>query len=75
MFDVSSMCCHRVRTELGGGAWCPKLDNSQPGAYEYLQIDLGELKVIVMTETQGRSGSGQVSMRMNANFQSENLLN
>ena len=30
--------------------------------YEYLQIDLGELKVITMAETQGRGGGGQVYM-------------
>ena len=46
--------------EINGGAWCPK-NPVDKDAYEYLQIDLGELKVITMVETQGRFSHGQVS--------------
>lgn len=50
---------HRIRSEANGGAWCPKKSISSD-VYEYLQIDLGELKVITLVETQGRFGNGQV---------------
>jgi len=49
----------RIRTETEGGAWCPKEHVSRE-AHEYLQIDLGQLKIITMVETQGRFGNGQV---------------
>lgn len=51
----------RIRTEKSGGAWCPKLQISRD-TYEWLEIDLGELKVITLVETQGRFGNGQVDM-------------
>ena len=50
----------RIRWETNGGAWCP----SQPvssDTYEFLQVDLGRLKVVTLVETQGRFGNGQVS--------------
>ena len=50
----------RIRGGVQGGAWCPKARISQ-GIYEYLQIDLGRLKVITMVETQGRFNNGEVS--------------
>ncbi len=46
--------------ETNGGAWCPGQPVSKD-VYEYLQIDLGKLKVITLVETQGRFGNGQVS--------------
>lgn len=48
----------RIRLEKGDGAWCPKQQISS-NAYEYLEIDLGLLKVITLVETQGRFGNGQ----------------
>ena len=43
-----------------GGAWCPAnpLSKENLGA-EYLQIDLGDLKVITHALSQGRFGSGR----------------
>ncbi|KAK2152483.1 hypothetical protein LSH36_327g03070 [Paralvinella palmiformis] len=32
--------------------------------YEYLEIDLGRVKVITVVETQGRFGNGQVSVKV-----------
>jgi len=49
----------RIRTETHGGAWCPK-EHVSRDAHEYLEIDLGQLKVITLVETQGRFGNGQV---------------
>ena len=49
----------RIRTEKNGGAWCPKSQISRD-VYEWIQVDLGELKVITQVETQGRFGNGQV---------------
>ncbi|XP_064648959.1 discoidin domain-containing receptor 2-like isoform X3 [Lineus longissimus] len=48
----------RIRTEKNGGAWCPK-PSITPDTYEYLQIDLYNLTVITLVETQGRFGNGQ----------------
>ncbi|XP_013399705.1 venom prothrombin activator pseutarin-C non-catalytic subunit, partial [Lingula anatina] len=48
----------RIRTEEGGGAWCPR-HQIAPGVYEYLQMDLQSLHVITSVETQGRFGNGQ----------------
>ncbi|KAK3610982.1 hypothetical protein CHS0354_015099 [Potamilus streckersoni] len=48
----------RIRTELHGGAWCPKLTINK-GSYEYLQIDLERLMVITQVEVQGRFGNGK----------------
>lgn len=48
----------RIRTEKHGGAWCPRPQISKD-VYEWLEIDLGELKVVSMVETQGRFGNGQ----------------
>ena len=55
---VRAVCC-RIRTETLGGAWCPKERVSRE-AREYLQVDLGQLKVVTLVETQGRFGNGQV---------------
>ena len=49
----------RIRTERNGGAWCPKQQISRD-VYEWLEIDLGQLKVVTQVETQGRFGNGQV---------------
>jgi hypothetical protein len=49
----------RIRSETDGGAWCPMKPVSKSNI-EYLQIDLGGLKVITLIETQGRFGQGQV---------------
>ncbi len=51
----------RIRTNSGGGAWCPAQEIAED-TYEYLQIDLGGLKVITLVETQGRFGEGQVRL-------------
>lgn len=51
---------YRIRTEIQGGAWCPKQIITKE-SYEYLQVDLGELTVITKVEVQGRFGNGQVS--------------
>ncbi|ESN93366.1 hypothetical protein HELRODRAFT_181110 [Helobdella robusta] len=48
----------RVNQEKDGGAWCPKPLVAQE-ATEWLQVDLEDLKVITMVETQGRYGMGQ----------------
>ena len=45
--------------ENNGGAWCPKEEVSR-ASYEYIEIDLRQLHVITMVETQGRFGNGQV---------------
>jgi len=50
----------RIRTEVNGGAWCPRPQVGRD-ATEWLEIDLGELKVISLIETQGRFGNGQVT--------------
>lgn len=52
-------CFFRIRTERNGGAWCPKQPISRD-TYEWLEIDLQELKVVTQVETQGRFGYGQV---------------
>jgi len=54
---VHTLC--RIRTERNGGAWCPKQQIAR-GVYEWLEIDLGQLKVVTQVETQGRFGNGQV---------------
>jgi discoidin domain receptor family protein 2 len=48
----------RIRTELHGGAWCPR-NQIQRNVYEWLEIDFQELKVVTQVETQGRFGHGQ----------------
>ncbi|XP_074653908.1 discoidin domain-containing receptor 2-like isoform X2 [Tubulanus polymorphus] len=48
----------RIRTEINGGAWCPK-PTIDVKSEEWLEIDLGRLMVITMVETQGRFGNGQ----------------
>jgi len=58
---VDVLC--RIRTERNGGAWCPKQQISRD-VYEWLEVDLGQLKVVTQVETQGRFGNGQVR-RMN----------
>src|SRR6218665_22448 len=54
-----STFCFRIRNKKQGGAWCPKEEVSKE-SFEYLQIDLGELRVITIIETQGHFGHGQV---------------
>ena len=49
----------RIRTERNGGAWCPKQQISK-NVYEWIEVDLQELKVVTQVETQGRFGNGQV---------------
>jgi discoidin domain receptor family member 2 len=51
---------HRIRQEVAGGAWCPS-ELVTKESFEYLEIDLGHLKVITMVETQGRFDNGQVN--------------
>jgi len=60
-FHSQSRCRYvfRIRTERSGGAWCPKRQITRD-VYEWLQVDLGRLKVISLVETQGRFGNGQV---------------
>jgi len=62
--DVAEECIvidlDRIRTEGEGGAWCPK-DQIRKSGNEFLQVDLGTLKVITLVETQGRFGNGQVN--------------
>jgi hypothetical protein len=60
LFNVFFIFVGRIRTERLGGAWCPKHAISRD-AYEWLEIDLQELKAITQVETQGRFGNGQVS--------------
>ena len=50
----------RIRHEQRGGAWCPQQHISKDSG-EFLQIDLGRLKVVTLVETQGRFGHGQVN--------------
>jgi len=52
----------RIRTEKNGGAWCPKSQISRD-VYEWIQVDVGELKVVTQVETQGRFGNGQVRVQ------------
>lgn len=47
----------RIRTERGGGAWCPQRQINAE-TKEWLQIDLGTDMVITAVETQGRYGDG-----------------
>jgi len=56
--SVAVLC--RIRSETNGGAWCPSEQVSKDNL-EYLEIDLGDLKVVTLIETQGRFGQGQVS--------------
>jgi discoidin domain receptor family member 2 len=57
------MCLCRVRTEVHGGAWCPKEHISKDN-HEYLQIEFRQLMVITLVETQGRFGNGQVGQNI-----------
>ncbi|KAK6628857.1 hypothetical protein RUM43_002673 [Polyplax serrata] len=50
--------CSMVRTELHGGAWCPK-EQTTTDPKEWLEINLHRVHVITATETQGRFGNGQ----------------
>jgi len=50
----------RIRTERNGGAWCPKNPISK-NVYEWIELDLQEMKVVTQVETQGRFGNGQVT--------------
>lgn len=48
----------RIRTEIGGGAWCPKQQiTTEPR--EWLEVNLHSVRVITAVETQGRFGNGQ----------------
>ena len=51
--------CFRIRTEKSGGAWCPQNIISR-NVYEWMQIDMEEVKMVTLIETQGRFGNGQV---------------
>jgi len=59
LYNSSKCLIFRIRSETGGGAWCP-LGMISKDNVEYLEIDLGGLKVITLIETQGRFGHGQV---------------
>lgn len=48
----------RIRTERNGGAWCPKTQIARE-VYEFLEVDLSQLKIVTLVETQGRFGNGQ----------------
>ncbi|XP_014675516.1 PREDICTED: discoidin domain-containing receptor A-like, partial [Priapulus caudatus] len=50
-----------LRKELNEGAWCPASPNngSASHVYEWLEIDLGQLKVVTKVATQGRFGNGK----------------
>ncbi|XP_014243467.1 discoidin domain-containing receptor 2-like isoform X3 [Cimex lectularius] len=48
----------RLKHDKNGGAWCPRAMVSKD-SMEFLQIDLGKLRVITGTRTQGRFGNGQ----------------
>ena len=61
---MTGLIFFRIHTEVNGGAWCP-LNSVSDDTYSYLQIDLGELKVVTMVETQGRFGYGQVILHVN----------
>lgn len=58
LVHVLVYCC-RIRQELTSGAWCPAEPVTRE-SFEYLEIDLGQLKVLTMVETQGRFVNGQV---------------
>ena len=49
----------RIRTDSRGGAWCPKAQITH-NTYEWLEVDLGEIKEVTLVEIQGRFGNGQV---------------
>jgi len=48
----------RIRTDSRGGAWCPKAQIAH-NTYEWLEVDLGEIKEVTLVEIQGRFGNGQ----------------
>ncbi|CAH0392132.1 unnamed protein product [Bemisia tabaci] len=48
----------RIRSEILGGAWCPKQQITTESR-EWLEIDLHSVHVITAAETQGRFGNGQ----------------
>ena len=52
-------CTFRIRTEKNGGAWCPRNQIAR-NVYEWIEIDLGAIKMVTLVETQGRFGNGQV---------------
>ena len=62
----------RIRTEQSGGAWCPKQQINRD-VYEWLQVDVGKLKVVSLVETQGRFGNGQVHHLIQFHSQIEKL--
>jgi hypothetical protein len=64
---------YRIRTETNGGAWCPRSQISRD-VYEWLQIDLRELKVVSMVETQGRFGNGQVRLSYSSRLISDLII-
>lgn len=49
----------RIHMELNGGAWCPK-EHISKTVVEFIEINLRQLKVLTLVETQGRFGNGQV---------------
>jgi len=61
LLHVHGCCCmHRVRVDRSGGAWCPKQAISR-NVYEWIEVDLQELKAVTQIETQGRHANGQVA--------------
>ncbi|XP_071443224.1 discoidin domain-containing receptor 2-like [Hetaerina americana] len=48
----------RLRVERNGGAWCPR-QQVERGVREYLEIDLGETRVVTGVQTQGRFDRGR----------------
>ncbi|CAG0891488.1 unnamed protein product, partial [Cyprideis torosa] len=50
----------RIRSEILGGAWCPKLVIGE-GVEEWIQVSFsqGDIRTITAVETQGRFGNGQ----------------
>ena len=59
-FHVGNVGPHRarIRTEGGGGAWCPQ-QQATADPSEWLQVELHSVHVITAVETQGRFGNGQ----------------
>ena len=62
MLDDEKSLLFRLNLDSrGGGAWCPSraVSNSKEDEAEYLQIDLGGVRVVTHILTQGRFGSGR----------------
>ncbi|ESO11280.1 hypothetical protein HELRODRAFT_183383 [Helobdella robusta] len=59
LFDLPGISASRKGSEKGAGAWCPKQRNESDIVDDWLEVDLQELKVVNLIETQGRFGNGQ----------------